>query len=117
MTDEDSLKFDVFYVVHVSVIVALVERFRSTETICSKLSFLWLFPDISSGEVTAAASMLGKEYPADLNGSILSSNRCTTEISRRASQYLTILTDGTSVQRKVPHTLLNELAQNGLEEV
>ena len=95
MTDEDRFKFDVFYVALDRVIVALVERFRSTETICSKFSFLWLFPDISNEEVTTAASKLGKEYPDDLNGSILSSqmialaNRFTTTIFRRASQYLT----------------------------
>ena len=66
MTDEDRFKFDVFYVALDHVIVALVERFRSTETICSTFSFLWLFPDISNEEVTTAASKLRKEYPDDL---------------------------------------------------
>ena len=108
MTDEDRFKFDVFYVALDHVIVALVERFRSTETIYSKFSFLWLFPDISNEEVTTAASKLGKEYPDDLNGSILSSQMIALK---------QVYNDNFQKGKPVPHALLNELAQNGLEEV
>ena len=108
MTDEDRFKFDVFYVALDHVIVALVERFRSTETICSKFSFLWLFPDISNEEVTTAASKLGKEYPENLNGSILSSQMIALK---------QVYNDNFQKGKPVPHALLNELAQNGLEEV
>ena len=71
-------------------------------------SFLWLFPDIGNEDITAAASTLGKKYPGDLNGNILSSQMVALK---------QVYDDNFQKGKPVPHKLQNELCHNGLEEV